>query len=63
MENFTDKTLGELLSNQNESIRRNAIGILKQLQKMDNENNKLQPETEPKLQKKRQTESKNQEKS
>lgn len=38
MEDFTKKTLGELLSDNNETIRRNAISILKQLQKEGNEN-------------------------
>ena len=32
-QNFSTVTLGELLSNKNEGITRNAIGILKQLQK------------------------------
>jgi len=31
---FTDKTLGQLLSSDNETIRRNAMSILKQLQKL-----------------------------
>ena len=31
--NYTSKTLGELLSSSNQAIRRNATGILKQLQK------------------------------
>jgi hypothetical protein len=31
--NFANITLGELLSNQNETIKRNAFSILKQLQK------------------------------
>ena len=31
--NYTDKTLGELLSSTNETIRRNAISILKEMQK------------------------------
>jgi hypothetical protein len=31
--NYTSITLGELLSNENETIKRNAISILKQLQK------------------------------
>lgn len=33
MQNYTDKTLGELLSDSNQIIRRNAISILKQLQR------------------------------
>lgn len=40
MEDFTQKTLGELLSSANEAIRRNAIGILKRLQKREDKNNK-----------------------
>jgi len=34
--NFSTITLGELLSHANETIRRNAISILKQLQRSDN---------------------------
>lgn len=33
MIDFTQKTLGELLSSADSTIRRNAIGILKQLQR------------------------------
>lgn len=33
--NYTNITLGELLSSENETIKRNAIGILKALQKKD----------------------------
>jgi hypothetical protein len=32
-ETYTDKTLGELVSSENETIKRNAMSILKQLQK------------------------------
>lgn len=32
---YTNLTLGELLSSENPAIRRNATGILKQLQKSD----------------------------
>lgn len=38
MRDITQKTLGELLSDENEIIRRNAISILKQLQKNVEEN-------------------------
>ena len=34
MANYTSITLGELLSSDNETIKRHAVGILKQLQKM-----------------------------
>lgn len=40
MEDFTKKTLGELLSSSNDTIRRNAISILKQLQGANKGNNK-----------------------
>ena len=34
MNNYSLITLGELLSSENETIKRNAIGILKSLQKL-----------------------------
>lgn len=46
MEDFTKKTLGELLSSSNDTIRRNAISILKQLQGANKENNKENKKTE-----------------
>jgi hypothetical protein len=33
--NYTSITLGELLSSENETIKRNAVGILKALQKKE----------------------------
>lgn len=38
---YTNITLGELLSNENPAIKRNATGILKQLQKEETEDAKL----------------------
>jgi hypothetical protein len=35
MQNYTSIILGELLSSENETIKRNAIGILKALQKKE----------------------------
>ena len=61
MNNFTDKTLGELLSDSDEVIRRNAMSILKQLQR-SREGGSKSPETKWKFQEKHKTEWKNEEK-